>query len=221
MCNFIIQEAKEKVNEIKLKTDNDFALEKQMMVHNAKLKMQQDFKQMEKDIETQKRIVKAKAEGSNRVKLMNERELLIQSVKDEAIVALLPATSDKKKYQEVLKQLIIQGLVKINESNVQILCRECDVPLVKSAMIEASPGYIKLIKEATGATATCNLTLNPDGQCLPPPPDGSGAKSCAGGVKLLAHGGRLILDNTLDSRIEIAYEQLMPSIRSILFSTKV
>lgn len=51
-----------------------------MMVHNSKLKLQKDFKQMEKDIQTQKRIVKAKAEAAHRVKLMDEREQLIQDV---------------------------------------------------------------------------------------------------------------------------------------------
>lgn len=56
MCNFILQEASEKANEIKVKTDHDFSLAKQMLVHNAKLKLQQEFKQKEKDYEVQKRM---------------------------------------------------------------------------------------------------------------------------------------------------------------------
>jgi V-type H+-transporting ATPase subunit E len=56
MCEFIMLEAREKSNEIHLKTEHDFNLEKQMMVHNSKLKLQQDFKRKEKDMETQKRM---------------------------------------------------------------------------------------------------------------------------------------------------------------------
>jgi len=160
MCNFIIQEAKEKVNEINLKTDNDFALEKQMMVHNSKLKLQKDFKQMEKDIQTQKRIVKAKAEAAHRVKLMDEREQLIQDVKEAAIDALIPATKDEKKYKDMLKKLIIQGLIKLNEAKATVLCRECDVSLVQEAIKEAGPEYKKLIQETTGATPSCDLTVS-------------------------------------------------------------
>lgn len=40
MVNFIMQEAHEKVSEIKIKTDHDFNLEKQNLVHNGKLKLQ-------------------------------------------------------------------------------------------------------------------------------------------------------------------------------------
>ena len=39
MVNFIMQEANEKVNEIQIKTDHDFNLERQNLVHNGKLKL--------------------------------------------------------------------------------------------------------------------------------------------------------------------------------------
>lgn len=221
MCNFIIQEAKEKVNEIKLKTENDFALEKQMMVHNAKLQLQSQFKQKEKDIEIERKIAIAKAEGASRVEKMNAREDLIQDIKDNAVDALAAVVKDKKKYKVVLQKLIVQGLIKLNEPTVTVLCRACDKSLVESIESKATDEYCDLIMEATGQKTSCKLIINPNDECLPPPSSGSGAKSCAGGVKLLAHGGKLVLDNTLDSRVSICYEQLMPEIRSTLFTTKV
>ena len=221
MCSFIIQEAKEKVNEIKLKTENDFALEKQMMVHNAKLQLQAQFKQKEKDIEVERKIAVAKAEGASRVLKMNARESLIIDIKDTAVKALDKVTKDKSRYKEVLRKLIIQGLIKLNEPEVTVLCREADKKLVESLKSAVVEEYAKIIMEATGQQAKTTLMVNPNGEHLPPADDGSGAKSCAGGVKLLAHNGNLILDNTLDSRVGICYEQLMPVIRSTLFTTKV
>ena len=50
MCNFILQESIEKSNEIRLKTEHDFNLEKQTLLHNAKLRIQDEFKEMEKEI---------------------------------------------------------------------------------------------------------------------------------------------------------------------------
>ena len=41
--------------EIKLKTEHDFNLEKQMLVHNAKLKIQEEYLQKEKDRAVQDR----------------------------------------------------------------------------------------------------------------------------------------------------------------------
>ena len=221
MCSFIVQEAKEKVNEIKLKTENDFALEKQMMVHNAKLQLQAQFKQKEKGIEVERKIAAAKAEGASRVLKMNARESLINDIKENAVKALDTVTSDATRYKDVLRKLILQGLIKLNEPEVTVLCRECDKAMVDALKDAVMEEYSKIIMETTGQQASTVLKVNPNGESLPPPDDGSGAKSCAGGVKLLAHNGRLMLDNTLDSRVGICYQQLMPVIRSTLFTTKV
>ena len=56
MANFILQEAHEKANEINIKTEHDFNLEKQMIVHTAKLKIQEEYAQKEKDREIQDRM---------------------------------------------------------------------------------------------------------------------------------------------------------------------
>jgi len=44
------------VNEIRIKTDHDFNLEKQQLVHNGKLKVQEEYAQKEKDLEIQQRV---------------------------------------------------------------------------------------------------------------------------------------------------------------------
>lgn len=38
-----------------------------------------------------------------------------------------------------------------------------------------------------------------------------------GGVTLFSNGGRVMLENTFESRLEIAYQQNLPFIRSMLF----
>lgn len=55
MCDFIIQEAKEKVNEIHLQTAHDSNLEKQMTVHKAKSKIQKEVKDKEKQVRFQRK----------------------------------------------------------------------------------------------------------------------------------------------------------------------
>jgi V-type H+-transporting ATPase subunit E len=45
--------------------------------------------------------------------------------------------SDSGAYQRVLKELIIQCLIKLLENNVEIMCREDDQGLVQAAMDEA------------------------------------------------------------------------------------
>jgi V-type H+-transporting ATPase subunit E len=77
MVNFIMQEAHEKVNEIRIKTEHDFNLEKQMLVHNGKIKIQEEYTQKEKDLEIQQRVQRSSAVGAARVKKMKSRHELL------------------------------------------------------------------------------------------------------------------------------------------------
>ena len=56
MVQFIHQEAKEKAAEIKLKTDEEFNIEKLRMVEAEKQKIRADYERKEKQVEVQKRI---------------------------------------------------------------------------------------------------------------------------------------------------------------------
>ena len=56
MVQFIHQEAKEKAAEIKLKTDEEFNIEKLRMVEAEKQKIRADYERKEKQVEVQKRM---------------------------------------------------------------------------------------------------------------------------------------------------------------------
>lgn len=221
MCSFIDQEAKEKVNELNLKTSHDANLEKQMTVHNEKTKIMKEFKQKQKMLMTEKRIAQSRAVAQFRVRTMTAREELLEQVKQAAVEALNYATADKTKYTAMIEDLIVQGLIKLNEAKVEVIVRESDVDIAKKVKDSAVTKYIQVIKQATGQTATCTLEVNPNGKCLPPAPDGSGKKSCCGGVQLLVSNGRIVCDNTLDTRLAVSFDQLMPEVRSSLFSIRV
>jgi V-type H+-transporting ATPase subunit E len=91
MVNFIMQEAHEKVNEIRIKTEHDFNLEKQMLVHNGKIKIQEEYTQKEKDLEIQQRVQRSSAVGAARVKKMKSRhELLDVRSSPSALLLLSP-----------------------------------------------------------------------------------------------------------------------------------
>ena len=56
MINFIESEAREKANEINVQTDEDFAVEKQNLVDEAKKKIREEFKRKEKQVSVQKKM---------------------------------------------------------------------------------------------------------------------------------------------------------------------
>lgn len=209
MVNFIMQEAHEKVNEIRIKTEHDFNLEKQMLVHNGKLKIQEEYAQKEKDLEIQQRVSRSAAIGSARVKKMKARDDLLETLKQECATKLA-AVSQGKNYGALLKQLIIQGLIKIEEDVVEIQVRSEDHAKVNKVLPEAINEYKRVMNEAGHTSINPRVTLSTS--FIP-------SKGCSGGVILTACGGRIVLNQTLDERLHIAYHDVMPSVRKGLFTT--
>jgi len=191
-----------------------------MKVHQAKLKILQDVKQKQKDAETQRRIQRSIITAEVRVKKMQRREELVQKVKAHALQKLVQAVSaDQKRYETLLKQLLIQGMIKLNEPKLQVMCREIDARVVQRVLEPAAREYEQMILKECGETVKVEATLS--NKMLPGPSIGDGTPSCAGGIKISARDGKIICDNTLDSRLEIAFADLMPVIRSILFKTAI
>lgn len=209
MVNFILQEAHEKANEIRVKTEHDFNLEKQTLVHEAKLAIQEEFAKKEKDREIQERIARSAEIGECNVKKMTMRDELLQQLIADAGTKL-GVVARGQNYPELVQKLIVQGLIKIEENDVTVYCRAEDHSVVSKALNKAVPEYVEIMERESGVKLSPNVTLNKDDSKNLP-------DSCYGGVTLTAVGGRIVCDNTLAARLELVYEELLPSIRALLF----
>jgi len=209
MVNFILQEAHEKANEIRVKTEHDFNLEKQTLVHEAKLNIQDEFAKKEKDREIQERIARSAEIQECRVKKMTTRDELLKDLVKEA--GLKCSHLEKSKtYPTMLQKLIVQGLVKIDETDITLYCRTKDTDTVKKVLADATKEYVTIMQKTSGVTLKPVLKMNTDkARDLP--------ETSYGGVKLTALNGRIVCDNTMSARLELVYEELLPSIRAILF----
>jgi len=202
-----MQEAHEKVNEIRIKTDHDFNLEKQNLVHNGKLKVQEEYAQKEKDLEIQQRVAKSAAVGAARIKKMKARDELLEKLKEETLKELA-AHCKTPQYPQLLKTLIVQGLIKIEENDVEIFVRLEDKAVAERVLPDAVADF-KFKMAAAERAAVPRVTIATT--YLP-------AKMCAGGVVLTALKGKIVLNQTVDERMQIAYTEMMPSVRYGLFS---
>lgn len=207
MVNFIMQEAHEKVNEIRIKTEHDFNLEKQMLVHNGKIKIQEEFAQKEKDLEIQQRVERSSAVGSARVRKMKARDELLDQLRREC-AQKLAQYAQSAQYSNLLKQLIVQGLIKIEESVVEIQCKAEDKSKLNAVLPDAVSEF-KRVMNAGGFTVNPQVTIS--STHIP-------SKSTSGGIVLVASNGQIVLSQTLDDRLAIAYHDMMPSVRKGLFS---
>mmetsp|Transcript_20895 Transcript_20895/g.31901 ORF Transcript_20895/g.31901 Transcript_20895/m.31901 type:complete len:221 (-) Transcript_20895:152-814(-) len=209
MVNFILQEAHEKANEIRVKTEHDFNLEKQTLVHEAKLNIQDEFAKKEKDREVQERIARSAEIGECRVKKMKIRDELLQTLLSEA-GGKCAMVARGQNYPHLLQKLIVQGLIKIEELEVTVYCRAEDVSIVSGVIQEAVKEYVEIIERESGIKLKPKVSLNSDrSKDL--------GESTYGGIMLTAINGKIVCDNTMASRLNLVYEELMPSIRAILF----
>mmetsp|Transcript_35272 Transcript_35272/g.47357 ORF Transcript_35272/g.47357 Transcript_35272/m.47357 type:complete len:222 (-) Transcript_35272:423-1088(-) len=209
MVNFILQEAHEKANEIRVKTEHDFNLEKQTLVHEAKLSVQEEFAKKEKDREVQERIARSAEIGECRVKKMRLRDGLLNQLTAEA-AEKCGMVARGQNYPHLLQKLIVQGLIKIEEISVVIYTRAEDVSVVKQILPDAISEYVDIMERESGIKLKPNVTVSED------PAKVLGA-STQGGVILTARDGRIVCDNTMQSRLTLVYSELLPSIRAILF----
>lgn len=193
----------------KIKTEHDFNLEKQTLVHEAKLSVQDEFTKKEKDREIQERIARSAEIGACRQKKMQLRDELLTSLMKEAGSKCKMVVSGQN-YPALLQKLIVQGLIKIEEMEVVVYCRGEDVATVTKILPKAVDEYVAIMEKESGVKLEPKVTLNADrAKDLP--------DSSNGGVHLTALNGKIVLDNTMASRLELVYEELMPSIRAILF----
>lgn len=179
------------------------------MVHEAKLNIQDEFTKKEKDQEIKERISRSAEIGECRVKKMKIRDELLKSLIAEAGAKCAVVTRGNN-YPQLLQKLIVQGLIKIEENEVTIYCRGEDVKMVSSVVSAAVKEYVDIMKRESTVTLKPVVTLNTDrSKDLP--------ESSFGGVLLTALNGKIVCDNTLNSRLHLVYEELLPSIRAILF----
>lgn len=108
-------------------------------------------------------------------------------------------------------------MIKLLEPELLVRCRQEDVKLIKELIPECEKQYEEIMKrEAHGdKTYKTKLTLV-DGEFLTAAHGGQ-----CGGVVLTSVDKRIVCNNTLQSRLDLCFEELLPQIRAILFPPKV
>lgn len=191
-------------------TEHDFNLEKQTAVHEAKLAIQEEFLKKEKDREIANRIQRSNEIGECRVKKMKLRDDLLKQLMAEAATKC-SVVAKGANYSALLQKLIVQGLIKIEENEVVIYARAADKATVEKVLDAAIQEYVTIMKRESGVTLAPKVTVNEDASK-------DLTDDTCGGVILAAD--KIICDNTLKARLGLVYEELLPSIRAILFPSQ-
>uniref|UniRef100_A0A3P9CJN2 ATPase H+ transporting V1 subunit E1a n=1 Tax=Maylandia zebra TaxID=106582 RepID=A0A3P9CJN2_9CICH len=187
MMAFIEQEANEKVEEIDAKAEEEFNIEKGRLVQTQRLKIMEYYEKKEKQIEQHKKIL---------------WKWYTTDLLNEARRRLAEIAKDPAKYSSLLEGLVLQGFYRLLEPKVTIRCRPQDVEFVQAAVNKNIPIYKEAVKS--------NITVKIDKERFLP------AQIC-GGIEVYNENGKIKVSNTLESRLELIAQQMMPEVRMNLF----
>ncbi|CAF3025795.1 unnamed protein product [Rotaria socialis] len=203
MIAFIQQEAAEKVEEIEAKAEEEFNIEKSRLVSQQRVKIIEYYDKKEKQIELQRKIQHSNLANASRLSILKARDDYVQALKEEARKQLSILTQDRSKYQTILSNLIAQGLFLLMEKEINLRCRRNDYELVQQLIPDAIQRYKQELKQND-----IKVTID-DKNFL--------AEDSAGGVELYAMGGKIKVSNTIEARLAMIFNQILPEIREKLF----
>ncbi|XP_015250840.1 PREDICTED: V-type proton ATPase subunit E 1 isoform X2 [Cyprinodon variegatus] len=179
MMAFIEQEAKERVEEIDAKAEEEFNIEKGRLMQTQRVKIMEYYGKKEKQIEQHKKIQMSHLKNQARLKVLKARDDMVTDLLNEARQRIADMVKDPERYSKLLDGLVLQAAVDKN---------------------------ILIYKEAVKR----NIIVRIDQDHFLP-------SNICGGIEVYNENGKIKVSNTLESRLELVAQQMMPEIRETLF----
>lgn len=202
MKAFIDKEAQEKAKEIRLKADEEYEIEKASIVRSETAAIDGAYEQKFKKASLAQQITKSTIGNKTRLKVLSEKENVLEEIFQEAEKSLVELASKKEDYKPVLEGLIEEGLYAIFEDQVTLRVREADVSLAKEVSEVAAKKFLEKAKFSVSISVDEKNFLD--------------AKQ-AGGVVVVNKTGKIEVNNTLAERLNILSEEALPGVRLELF----
>ena len=164
MIQYIKQETEKKVNNIKKEADKEANLEKALIIKPEKEKIN---KKMEKELEeykTKMKIVQSQKMNKLRLEKLKVKIDCVNSVFEDAKTQLMKKIKNNpEEYKKILKDLLVQGFIRLLDDKINVLCKKEDFELVKSLIDEAKKEFLeKLKKEVKKSAQIDNLEITLD-----------------------------------------------------------
>lgn len=218
MVNFILNEARDKAQEIEAKAIEDFNIEKLKLVQQMKNKVRQEYQQKAKQMETQRAIARSTAINKARLKKIGARNVAVEKTVSAAGEQLAKTSSNASQYKALCVDLITEGLLRLLEEKVYVRCRREDEQVIRDCLPLASKKYSSIISKEANASREVKVTIDAENYLSPgPSSQNPGAEACLGGVVITTANRKIVIDNTLDARLQCVVKDCLPAIRQLLF----
>ena len=145
MTAFIKQEALEKAREIRIKADEEFAIEKSKLVRSETSSIDTQYEKKFKQASMSQQITRSTMANKTRLKVLSARQAVLDDLFEQTREKV-GHVSKRGNYGEIMKDLLLEGLYALNERKLQIRVRKAD----KDVMGKAIKGAAKECKDNLG-----------------------------------------------------------------------
>ena len=222
MIEFIRTQGRERVNQINQQMETDFTVQSEKMIQSEKKRLQD---QMMKDLQIAERdlkIEKSKKANKERITRMKRTNELVESLQSQAGHAMAQRlTNNRDDYANLLKNLLVQGLIKLIEPKITLRCRQSDVDVLSGVIDDAVAEYkqsmLSQVAALEGKDDIPCVVIVDDNNFLPEYNAQDPTNSCLGGFVMYARKNRIVCSQTLDDRLAMTFQQSIPAMRATLF----
>ena len=202
--------------------ETDFTVQSTKMIQMEKKRLHD---QMQKDLQIAERdlkIKKSQKQNETRINRMKRTNQLVESLQNEAGIQMAQRLANNPdEYAELLKNLLVQGLIKLIEPKITLRCRQSDLDalsgIVDDAVAEYKQAMLSQVKALEGKDdIPCTVTVD-DSKFLPEFNAEDPTNSCLGGFVMYARKNRIVCSQTLDDRLTLTFQQSIPEMRATLF----
>ena len=164
MIQYIKQETEKKVSNIKKEADKEANLEKALIIKPEKEKISKKIEKELEDYKTKMKIVQSQKMNKLRLEKLKVKIDCVNSVFEDAKTQLIKKIKNNpEEYRKILKDLLVQGLIRLLDDKVNVLCKKEDYDIVKELIEEAKNEFLeKLKKEAKKSAQIENLEVTLD-----------------------------------------------------------
>merc|ERR1711871_695648 len=171
------------------------------LVEEERLRIKKEYERREKNVELETKIANATETNKNKLLVLQAAAVQVENTYAEAYEAL-KAVPNKPEYQSLLVELIKEGVAMLGLGEVKVICRAADKAKVMQAI-----GQVQGVK------------INVDDQDLKVDPSVTNVDSqCIGGVLVSSMDGKVVVSQTLNARLQVAYDTALPVVKPVLFN---
>lgn len=216
IISYINEQRRKQVDKIKSDLRKEKDLEEEMHYKPEKERL---MKKIDKELEEYKTKMKIKqSQNFNKIRLEKLKVKIdcVNDIFEQAKKTLRDRIqNNKKEYQKILKNLIIQGCIRLLDNKINVICKKSDYDLVKGILNDAKDEFLeKLKKEAKKSVQLPKFEVTLDGKNFLP-------ENLTGGVFLTSLKTKIRVDNTLDKRLSLLQQNSTPQIREVLFADEI